>query len=114
MAENKVNFESWLHNKTTVVAGFLGSALLSFAIWVFSQVYGQSVKHLESIDNKFDMLTKDIIAIKLSDSANAIRMSRIEDDVIYLKSSDKEQLKRLSDLEKTSERHDQQIRQLNK
>jgi len=107
MAENKVNFESWLHNKTTVVAGFLGSALLSFAIWVFSQVYGQSVKHLESIDNKFDMLTKDIIAIKLQDSANTITITTLKSDVGDLKV-------RVGALEKSNAQHEQQLRQLNK
>ncbi|MBS7814776.1 hypothetical protein PE074_06530 [Wohlfahrtiimonas chitiniclastica] len=101
MAES--NFKSWLHNSTTAVAGFFGSALLSLAIWIFSQMYGQSVKHLESIDNKFDVLTKDIVAIKLQDSANNVRMSRIEDDVVYLKGNDKEHSKRLSELEKSSQ-----------
>ncbi|OYQ90431.1 hypothetical protein B9T10_03675 [Wohlfahrtiimonas chitiniclastica] len=112
--DNKVNFETWLHNKTTVVAGFLGSALLSFAIWVFSQVYGQSVKHLESIDNKFDMLTKDIIAIKLQDSANTITINMLKNDVLDLKTVNKEVLGRLGSLEKSSVQHEQQLRQLSK
>ncbi|MBS7829211.1 hypothetical protein J7554_08730 [Wohlfahrtiimonas chitiniclastica] len=112
--DNKVNFETWLHNKTTVVAGCLGSALLSFAIWVFSQVYGQSVKHLESIDNKFDMLTKDIIAIKLQDSANTITINTLKNDVLDLKTVNKEVLGRLGSLEKSSAQHEQQLRQLSK
>lgn len=112
MAES--NFKSWLHNSTTAVAGFFGSALLSLAIWIFSQMYGQSVKHLESIDNKFDVLTKDIVAIKLQDSANSIRMARVEDDVVIIKNNEKELSKRVGALEKSSAQHEQQLRQLSK
>lgn len=112
MADN--TFKTWLHNSTTVAAGILASALLSFAIWVFSQVYGQSVKHLESIDNKFDVLTKDIVAIKLQDSANGITINTIKSDVIDLKSVNKEVLGRLGLLEKSNAQHEQQLRQLSK
>lgn len=108
------NFKTWLHNSTTKAAGLLAGALLGVSIWVFTQVFGQSVKHLESIDNKFDVLTKDIVSIKMQDSANSIRMSRLEDDTSYFRTSTKEFDKRVGELEKTVGKHEHQLNTLNR
>ena len=108
------NFKTWLHNSTTKAMAFLASTLLGFTIWVFVQVFSQSVKHLESIDNKFDVLTKDIIAIKVNDSANTITINTIKNDVSDLKSENKEVISRIGALEKSSAQHEQQLRQWNK
>lgn len=107
-------FKSWLHNSTTKLVGLLFSMFIGILIWIFVQVFHQGLSHLKSIDNKFDALSKDIVEIKLSDSANSTRMNRLELDVLDIKSNEKELSKRVSELEKSSGQHDQQLRQLNK
>lgn len=90
----------------------------TFEQWVWKTISGLGLAaviwYLNGINTSLKTLSDDIVAIKLSDSANNVRMKRIEDDVIYLKDSDKEHYKRLSDLEKATIQHGQQLRQLNK
>lgn len=84
--------------------------------WKILSTLGLSavIWYLNGINTSLKTLSDDIVAIKLSDSANNIRMNRIEDDVTNLKSNDKEHSKRLSELEKSSAQHGQQLRQLSK
>ncbi|OYQ81767.1 hypothetical protein B9T19_03645 [Ignatzschineria sp. F8392] len=58
------------------------------------------VWYLNGINISLKTLSDDIIAIKLSDSANAVRMNKIEEEVITLKASDKEIRQRVSALER--------------
>ncbi|MGL4673623.1 MAG: hypothetical protein ACRCXK_02055 [Wohlfahrtiimonas sp.] len=70
--------------------------------------------YLNSINTNFDTLNKEILAIKLNDSANTITINTIKSDVIDLKSVNKEVLGRIGSLEKSNAQHEQQLRQLNK
>ncbi|MGL4674598.1 MAG: hypothetical protein ACRCXK_07040 [Wohlfahrtiimonas sp.] len=90
----------------------------SFEQWVWKTISGLGLAaviwYLNGINTSLKTLSDDIVAIKLSDSANNVRMNRIEDDVTNLKSNDKEHSKRLSELEKSSAQHGQQLKQLSK
>ncbi len=71
-------------------------------IWKSISAIGLSliVWYLNGINVSLKTLSDDIVAIKLSDSANAVRMNKIEEEVITLKASDKEIRQRVSALER--------------
>ncbi|WP_077929379.1 hypothetical protein [Wohlfahrtiimonas populi] len=72
------------------------------------------VWYLNGINTSLDSLNKEIVAIKLNDSANTIRMARGEDDVVTLKGSEKELSKRVGALERGNGEIKQQLKQLSK
>lgn len=84
--------------------------------WKILSTLGLSavIWYLNGINTSLDSLNKEIVAIKLNDSANTIRMARVEDDVVIIKNNEKELSKRVGALEKSSAQHDQQLRQLSK
>lgn len=112
MADN--TFKTWLQESTTAASVLLGSALLSLSIWIFGQIYSQNTKRLDSMDLKFEVLTKDIVVIKLNDSANTITINNMKNDIESLKQVDKEYAKSIGELQRSSAQHEQQLRQLNK
>lgn len=58
------------------------------------------VWYLSGINGSLKELGDDIIQIKLADSANAVRMTKIEEEVITLKSNEKEIRQRIGILER--------------
>ena len=90
----------------------------TFEQWVWKTISGLGLAaviwYLNGINTSLKTLSDDIVAIKLSDSANSIRMARVEDDVVIIKSNEKELSKRVGALEKSSAQHEQQLRQLSK
>lgn len=58
------------------------------------------VWYLNGINGSLQTLSNDIVEIKLADSANSIRMSRLEEDVAIIKSNEKELSKRVGSLER--------------
>lgn len=76
-----------IEKKHTVVEQWvwktISTAGLGFIIW-----------YLSGINESLAVLKDDIVLIKLSDSANSIRMKRLEDDVVNLQ-------RRVTDVEKT-------------
>lgn len=66
------------------------------------------------MDLKFEVLTKDIVVIKLNDSANTITISNMKNDIESLKQVDKEYAKSIGELQRSSAQHEQQLRQLSK
>lgn len=75
---------------------------------------GLVVWYLNGINGSLKTLSDDIIDIKLADSANNQKMNRLEQDVSYLKAADGEIAKRIGTLERTTERHEQKINNLEK
>lgn len=70
------------------------------------------VWYLNGINGSLKTLSDDIIEIKLADSANNQRMSRLNDEVAVIKVNEKELSKRVGELEKTSGQHDQRLNNL--
>lgn len=72
--------------------------------WIWKAVsaigMGLVVWYLNGINSSLKMLSDDIVQIKLTDSANSVRLSRLEADVNTLKSNEKELSKRIGHLER--------------
>lgn len=82
-AEQKQN---WLEQHAWKIVSTLGLAAI---VW-----------YLNGINSSLKSLSDDIVAIKLADSANAVRMTKIEEEVITLKSNEKEIRQRVGALER--------------
>lgn len=72
------------------------------------------VWYLNGINGSLRSLSDDIVNIKLSDSANNQKMDRLNDDVLSLKVDSKEIIKRVTTLEKISEKHEHQLKRWDK
>lgn len=116
MAEQE--FKTWKHATAIKVISILASAILVILGWLFSQGFNQGLAALKSIDNKFDVLAKDVTDIKMNEHITNGRLVRVEDDVVAIKATvkanEKDLSKRVGDLERSSIQHEQQLRQLNK
>ena len=78
--------QSWLEQHAWKIVSTLGLAAI---VW-----------YLNGINSSLKSLSDDIVAIKLADSANAVRMTKIEEEVITLKSNEKEIRQRVGALER--------------
>lgn len=72
------------------------------------------VWYLNGINGSLKSLSDDIVEIKLADSANNQKMTHLDGRVSVLEITDKELSKRVGDLEKSKERHDQRLNNLEK
>ena len=78
--------QSWLEQHAWKIVSTLGLAAI---VW-----------YLNGINSSLKSLSDDIVEIKLADSANAVRMTKIEEEVITLKSNEKEIRQRVGALER--------------
>ncbi len=78
--------QSWFEQHAWKIVSTLGLAAI---VW-----------YLNGINSSLKNLSDDIVAIKLADSANAVRMTKIEEEVITLKSNEKEIRQRVGALER--------------
>lgn len=78
--------QNWFEQHAWKIVSTLGLAAI---VW-----------YLNGINSSLKSLSDDIVAIKLSDSANAVRMTKIEEEVITLKSNEKEIRQRVGALER--------------
>ena len=78
--------QSWFEQHAWKIVSPLGLAAI---VW-----------YLNGINSSLKSLSDDIVAIKLADSANAVRMTKIEEEVITLKSNEKEIRQRIGILER--------------
>lgn len=116
MAEQE--FKTWKHNAAIKVIGVLATIIMGGVGWLFSLGFNQGLASLKSIDNKFDVLAKDVTDIKMNEHITNGRLVRVEDDVVAIKATvkanEKDLSKRVGDLERSSIQHEQQLRQLSK
>lgn len=79
---------------------------------ISSIIMGLGVALLNGINSNLKELNEEIVSIKLSDSANNQKMTHLSGEVAVLKINEKELSKRVGDLEKSKERHDQRLNNL--
>lgn len=81
---------------------------------ISSLIMALGVFLLNGINSNLKELNQEIVTIKLADSANGQRMNRLEDDVSILKAGEKEIIKRVSAIERVSEKHEHQLKRWDK
>lgn len=67
------------------------------------------VWYLNGINGSLKYLSDEMTRMKVSESANTQILIGLKDDVSHLKSTDIDISKRVGDLERTSERHEQRL-----
>lgn len=70
------------------------------------------VWYLSGINGSLKELSDDIIQIKLADSASAQKMAHTDSRVSILEANEKEFSKRVGELERKTDRHDQRLNTL--
>lgn len=79
---------------------------------ISSLIMAIGVALLNGINSNLKELNEEIVSIKLSDSANNQKITHISGEVAVLKVNEKELSKRVGDLERSKERHDQRLNNL--
>lgn len=78
--------QNWFEQHAWKIVSTLGLAAI---VW-----------YLNGINSSLKSLSDDIVAIKLADSANGIRMNKLEEEIITIKSNEKEIRQRVGALER--------------
>lgn len=84
--------------------------------WVWKTIsaigMGFVVWYLNGINSSLKSLSDDIVQIKLADSANTQKMTHTDSRVSILEVNEKEFSKRVGELERKTDRHDQRLNTL--
>lgn len=100
-------FEVWWDRVTLKTVTVLAGMIMALCAFMFNQ----GMNYLEKISNSLELLTKEVVAIKLSDSANNVRITRIEEDLFNFRNTLHEDSKRIGRLERKQTEHSQMLKE---
>lgn len=104
-------FEEWWKGATMKTIIVLSSVIVSISIWVGGLLYNQNTKQIEGLTKSIDGLKSEVVTIRLSDSANNVRLTRIEEDIFAIKVKQGEDSTRIGRVERKQSEHSQMLKE---